>query len=558
MNDPVTTRAKLLLAIASGILLGAAFPPLHAGFLAAAGFVPFFILMKPMERYGPAVRYSYLVFFVFNVVTLYWTGGYVHGRDSYMMVAGALLILVHPFFFIVPVVFWMMFRRRFGFTWSLAAFPLLWTSFEYLHSLTEIAFPWLTLGNTQTYDLPAIQFASFTGVYGISFWLVVLNVLLYLVYEAFIGPDRTAWRIGSRATAFVLLFILPRIYGAVVLSQASSSPARPVRLALVQPNSDPFEKWQSSAGQELTTLEQLTREIPPRSVDLILWPETAVPFYILHPANIRYFESIKNEVDSAGIPLLTGMPDIVTYPGGAGAPKSSKVSVTGERYDSYNSSMLLEPHRPEIQKYAKIILVPFAERVPFAEALSFLHAMQWNFGLGGWGIGRDTTVFHFTTLAGDTERFSNMICYESIYPGYVAGFVRKGARFLTVITNDSWWGNTSGTYQHARIGVLRAVENRRWVAQCANGGISCFIDPWGRTVESTQMYTRTILAGSLAPASVLTFYSAHGDWFAELCLVLALFLLAGAAGKSLHHWLRRRQQSDDSGIEESALAETSG
>ena len=110
--------------------------------------------------------------------------------------------------------------------------------------------------------------------------------------------------------------------------------------------------------------------------------------------------------------------------------------------------MLLQPGDPEIQKYAKMILVPFAERVPFSEALSFLNAMQWNFGLGGWGMGGEKTVFHLKEkgIADDSSKrfqFSNFICYESVYPGFVASFVREGAEFLTVITNDSWWGNTS-------------------------------------------------------------------------------------------------------------------
>lgn len=537
-------HGKFLLALLSGAMLGASFPPLHTGLFAAIGLVPLLVLLKSVDRYGVALRCSYLAFFVFNLIALYWTGGFVHAKDSYMMVAGGLLILVHPFFFFVPVACFVFFRRRFGFNAALVAFPFFWTSFEFLHSLSEIAFPWLALGNSQTYDLPAIQFASITGVLGVSLWLVILNVILFRLYEGLTSRPRRAQAVALPAALFIVLFVAPRIWGGAILPSTIGSPDAALRLAMVQPNSDPFEKWQSSGEEELATLERLTRDIPQASADLIVWPETAVPFFVLHPANARFLQAIRSEIDSLGMPLLTGIPDITYYPATSVAPKSSKLSPSGERYDTYNSSMLIEPHRMEIQKYAKIILVPFAERVPYSEQLSFLNAMQWNFGLGGWGIGRDTTVFHFTTRTGATDRFSNMICYESIYPGYVSSFVRKGAEFLTVITNDSWWGNTSGTYQHAQFGVLRAIENRRWIAQCANGGISCIIDPWGRTIESTRMFTQTVLVGRVDPRTELTFYTEHGEWLGELCSVIAAFFLATAGGKGLYFRIRKSQEAN--------------
>ncbi|MBI1807536.1 MAG: apolipoprotein N-acyltransferase [Ignavibacteria bacterium] len=538
-----SSRRRIFLATLSGVMLGCSFPPIPSGILAVCCFVPFLILFDSLIEYGEVVRYSYLTFFIFNVIALYWTGGFTHAKDIYLMLAGGMLLLVHPFFFSVPIVALMFIRRHLGIGVALMAFPLVWVSFEYLHSLFEIGFPWLTVGNTQTYDLSVVQIASYTGVYGISFWLTVLNVLGHFLYSKLAGKK---WKISSLQSvatllAFVSLYALPRVYGDHVLVSSPSPVDTKINVGCIQPNIDPFEKWQGNAEMQLGVLQHLTKEGAQKQVDLLLWPETAVPFYILHPNNRQYLYLIKNQVDSLGINLLTGIPDVIFYHEGDPFPRSSKISPSGQRYDTFNSSILIEPHRNEIQKYAKIILVPFAERVPFSEALSFLNAMQWNFGLGGWAHGKDTTVFHFKTAHGDSISFSNMVCYESVYPGLVAAFVRRGAQFLTVITNDSWWGNTSGTYQHVQFGVLRAIENHRWVIQCANGGISCIIDPFGHILQRTEMYTQAALVGTIEPQVEVTFYTMHGDWLAELTMLLSVFLLAASLGRKFYNQVRLRE-----------------
>jgi apolipoprotein N-acyltransferase len=190
--------------------------------------------------------------------------------------------------------------------------------------------------------------------------------------------------------------------------------------------------------------------------------------------------------------------------------------------------MLLQPGSDSVQKYSKMKLVPFAERVPYADKLSFLvDAVQWNVGISGWGIGKDTTVFLLRD--GDhPTKFSGMVCYESIYPDLVAAFVRKGAQFLVVITNDSWWGNTSGAYQHLHYASLRAIENHRSIARCANGGISCFIDPYGRISEARGLYTQSTLVGDVQLSEAETFYSRNGDVFAKACTGIGLLAILWA------------------------------
>jgi apolipoprotein N-acyltransferase len=174
-------------------------------------------------------------------------------------------------------------------------------------------------------------------------------------------------------------------------------------------------------------------------------------------------------------------------------------------------------------------LVPFAERIPYAEQFRFLiEPLKWNVGISSWGKGDDTVVYLLSLKDGRHAKFSGMICYESAYPNYVREFVKRGAEYLVIITNDSWWGNTSGAYQHASFASLRAIETRRWVVQCANGGISMIIDPTGKRQLATNLYTKTNFIADIGLLSGKTFYVEYGDILARISLAASIMLLITA------------------------------
>ncbi|HLF13535.1 MAG TPA: apolipoprotein N-acyltransferase, partial [Bacteroidota bacterium] len=533
---------RVFLCILGGVLLGVSYPPFETGMFAAAGFVPLLILLSEADSWGRVFRISYGTFFIFNLITLYWPGGFVHGKDGYLMISGGLLLLAHPLFLTVPMLVRHSVRKSIGEFKSALLFPFIWVAFEYVHAGTQLSFPWLTLGNTQTYELAAIQVASVIGVYGISFWLASLNVLLYLFFaftaarpQGFLGR-----RAGTVIFCAVLLYAAP--FAASQWLQANEGGGSGERMvaAIIQPDIDPFEKWGADVSGQIRTLREVTDStLGARKPDIVVWPETAIPFYLLSPAYHEEYRSLRKYVADIGVPLLTGIPDIVMYKDPAAAPRGSRALPDGTRYETFNSSILLLPGSDTVQKFAKTLLVPFAERVPFSDMLSFLNAARWNFGLGGWAVGRDTALFRLPLRGGDTVGFGNLICYESVYPGYVAGLVRRGARFLTVITNDSWWGNTAGPYQHRQFAVLRAIENRRWIIQCANGGISFVVDPSGRILEQTEMFTKTALLAEIGTPETLTPYSRHGDWFAEACFVVTLFILFATG---IHRMFRKNME----------------
>jgi len=538
-GPPAALRSALTshaLAGTSGVLLGLSFPPSTLGILATIGLVPLFVVINTHDRLRSVLWYTYVAMLLFHVITLNWTGGYQHGNDPYMMIAGAVTMLVHPLFYLLPVGAYHLVRTRLGFSAALIALPPLWVGYEFTHSLSEWSFPWLTLGNSQSYELAAIQFIRWTGVYGLSLWILLLNSLALLLVTRLAAGQ---WSLRSRAAlltagAWVVLFIAPRIEGTLSLAEApTSTRAADYAVGMVQPNFDPWEKWSASGEETLQRYQQLTDSMLTldrcRGLDLVLWPETAIPFYLLATVPNSRQRNLQRWIDSLGVPLLSGLPHAITYPDSTLAPPSAKRnSRTGARYDSFNAAAFFQPGDDATAWYGKMKMVPFAERVPYADFFHFVDFLQWGVGIGGWQIGPDTTVFIDRRTG---ARFASLICYESTYPGFVTEFVRRGAQMLAIITVDSWWGTMSGAYQHQRFAVFRAIENRRWIARCALGGISCFIDPYGRVHQATGLLEPALLCGRVELRDELTAYSRFGDWLGEGCLWLGLAFVAGGLGR---------------------------
>jgi len=532
-QPPVKIRHQWALALASGILLGASFPPSPLHSLAYVGLIPLLVLAESVATVWRTLRFSYVAFLVFHVITLYWTGGFVVGKDPWMMIAGGALLLIHPLFYVAVFGLYLLVRNRRGLFVALTALPFLWIAFEFSHALGEFSFPWITLGNSQAYDLPRAQIAAVTSVYGISLFILLFNVVGFVLVSK-ISTGR--WPLRSSKTILTVLmltaiYLTPWIYGKVAMSRLEPEQKNPnIKVGIVQPNIDPWEKWGSVgpnrwAGFErqldilLTSTRQLAKEQP----DLVVWPETAIPFRILLDRNALYLAWLRSQLDTLGLPLLTGLPSTVCYDSSE-APVTASRNPMGPGYcDDFNSATLFIPGQSVGAIYRKMVLVPFAERIPYAETFRFLiEPFQWSVGIGMWGIGKDTVVFRLPHRDGGVTLFSAMICYESVYPNFVREFVKRGAEFLVIITNDSWWGNTPGAYQHASYASFRAIENRRWIVRVANGGISGLVDPSGVLLNATTLYSATTVTGLLQPRTEETFYARHGDVFAISCSAVAI------------------------------------
>lgn len=510
--------------------------------MAYVALVPFLFLLEHLKNYKQVLLYTYLMALVFHAITLYWVGGFTHGRDPYLMISGAAVVFFHPVFYWFVVLPYVFIRRHAGVVVGLIAFPLIWLAYDYSHSLSEYSFPWISLGNSQAYDIYRIQIAEYTSIYGPTLLILAFNVLAFVLLAQVAAKS---WKLSSRPSIIVigtllLIYLVPLFYGQrVVRDREMSAVGQRIRIGLVQPNIDPWEKWGEgraskweSYQRQLALLEAESRQLAAEGAEFIVWPETAIPFEILSPRYYHDWVNLKQRLDSIGVPVFTGLPTAEVFDSVNAPVTAVQIRNTNVFVEYYNSATLLDATHgltPVYPVYKKVVLVPFAERVPYAETFSFLvEPLKWSVGISGWGKGEEQWVYRVHTNDGRPVTFSGMICYESVYPDFVRTFVRQGAELLLVITNDSWWGNTSGAYQHVAFATFRAIENRRWVIQCANGGISAFVDPTGVHRASSQMYTQTRLLADVYTSQEETFYARHGDLFAQVCSAAAVGLVVVA------------------------------
>lgn len=496
------------------------------------GFVPFLILADSIDAFGRFFRYAYATFFLFSLIALYWVGGFTHGKDPYLMIAGAALFLWEPLVLSIPAMVYFFIKRRIHHSLTVLAFPFVWISMEWLYALGELAFPWLHLGNTQTYQLEKIQFSDITGVYGVSLWLLLLNVLVYFLVRSIQTGVRSKNQYYLAGT-IVMLYILPNLYRPDPVESLKPTEKK-ISVGIIQPNINPWNKWEGANtfegrwSQVQSYLSLMQKHIND-SLDLIVLPESAILLNL--PQYYEQMEEFKRVVNTVNASVITGYVRIKFYDPANAPVSSSTIKGSNVRYDSYNSIMFVQPENDTVQTYSKMRLVPFAERIPYADQVPFLiEPLRWGVGISNWGLAKDSTVFVSHRLG---AKFLAMVCYESIFPEFVSQFVKKGAQFLVFTTNDSWWGNTSGARQHNQYAILRAVENRRWVVRCANGGISSFIDPTGTMYDQTEMYTEAFIHRTIQPYTELTYYSKHGDWLARYCASITLIILIFSIGYGL-------------------------
>jgi len=515
-------RRELPLAVATGILIAFAMPPFPTGFLAYFALIPFFYLLEN-KRIWEAFRWGYVTGLCVYFTSLFWIG--------WVTLPGLIgVLLVMPLYLALYAVLHVVFVRQLS-SFAYLVVPFLWTAVEYLQSFAETAFPWIYLGYTQTYYLAFIQWAEYGAVYGITLWVVTLNVLFYYLIRFASTP---ASRRGI-VISLLLCVLVPAVHGMRTLRTGADD--RSIKVAMIQGNIDPFAKWQKGTVEsQFEQYQTMTREAIDSEPDLVIWPETAVPFFLRYEPD--YIDKIRNLVDSARVPLLTGMLDFEYDVDGASR--------------HFNAAALFEPYNGAIQRYAKMQLVPFSERVPyrqFAPIAAFKDFLKrLNLGVGDFSRGGDYKVFTFKPRQVYIEEAGTgregvrglihlavPICYESVFPAINRRFIERGANLLAVITNDAWFGKTTAPYQHARIAVFRAIENRVAIARCANTGITCFIDRFGRLSNASPLFEQAIVCGEVALRAKETFYTRHGDWLAIAALVVTLAAVPVAVARALQN-----------------------
>ncbi len=508
-------------AIVSGILLGIAFPPFPFPYLMFVGLIPYLIALENKKTLAEVNRLTYLMAFVFCLISLYWVGSWTKEADPFLMISGVALLFFNPILFLIPSSLYHLTQKYINRKATFFLLPFFWVSYEYLYSVTEFRFPWLTLGNGVSHFTSFIQIADIIGAYGLSLIILFINVLLYLTYINW-GKNKNAFR--KYLFLSLLMITLPLIYGGIKLSEQPAGEEK-LRVGLIQPDFNPWLKWDAgNLEQQLNIYLKLSQQAVDSGAQFIAWPESALPVYLLSGSYPDAVNKIHKFADSNGISLLTGMPDVRFFDS-TNAPWDAKKSSTSRfYYTTYNSALLFNPNERDIQRYGKIKLVPFGEKVPYVNYLPFIgELIKWNVGISSWNTGQDTVVFNIKNKTDIS--FASLICIESIYPDFTAQFVNRSANFIAVITNDSWYGYSSGPFQHRDISRLRAVENRRYVVRAANGGISCIINPRGEIIKETGLFERSVLVGDIYISREITFFTRHPLVVPFLCLFVTILML---------------------------------
>jgi apolipoprotein N-acyltransferase len=517
----------IILAATTGILLPYCFPKYDLGLLAWVALIPLHIALDGLSRRMQAFWLGWLAGIISSTGIMAWvvTAMHTYGKVPLVFSYGIMLLLtaylgLYVGLYSAGVVWFRMLVPRYG----LFAAPCLWVALELLKTYVLSGLPWSLLGYSQYRQLDVIQIADHLGVYGVSFLIVLTNVALAELYlwlmPLFRGfrPARLPWELVT--TAAMLVGLSWAYSTSLIASEGIEHPKGTLQIAVVQPNIDQAIKWdQAYRDETLQRYDRLTGSFG-YGADLIVWPEAATPFiYEREPVYQLQLVAMANR---ASAPLLFGSPAV--------------------RFDNdrkpflLHSVYLLAPDGQLLGRYDKQHLVPFGEYIPLkSSVLFFLDKMVE--GIGDFQAGPGPTILSFQLKESDGAtparrvKFGVLICYEVIFPDLVRRIAGSGAEFLVTITNDAWFGDSSAPYQHFSMVVFRSVENHLAFARAANTGVSGFIDPFGRIISASPIFTQTALQAEIPIRQTKTFYSRHGDVFAYGCVLISLlFCLYGIFG----------------------------
>lgn len=517
---------RFLPPVISGSLLVLSFPKYDIAILAWIALVPLLIDLTIKKLSG---KESFLKGFFMGMVyffgTLYWIYHSVHyygGVGFVSSILAVLLLSVYLSLYTGLFAFLIVKIHTRGSYPLLLLAPSLWVSLEYIRTYFLTGFPWSSIGYSQYKTLPLIQIADITGIYGISFLVVAINgAFVDLILLKKRTEELPFYPLAPRLAGFVFLilaFTATLFYGNWRLNERIDQ--KTAKIAIVQGNIPQDKKWEPSFQNEVMSIyKDLTSEAVRRdSPELVVWPETAVPFIFSEPSPVtlspnNQASGPKDINEKLSLDLIKFVREINTY------LLFGSIKKTTDRDIFTNSAFLLNKDGKVTYIYDKIHLVPFGEYVPLRSILFFIDKL--TVGIGDYRPGKD--IKRASVPSGN---FSTLICYEIIFPGLVRSSLKDGGDFIVNITNDAWFGKTPGPYQHFSMAVFRAIENRKPVIRAANTGISGFIDSKGKIIAQTPLFERLAISMEIGLNDKKTFYTRFGDLFVYFCLIVSILGLS--------------------------------
>ncbi|MDD4939005.1 MAG: apolipoprotein N-acyltransferase [Candidatus Omnitrophica bacterium] len=499
--------------LSSGMLI-LSFPRFNLEFLAWVGFVPVFFALK-----NKTLWQSFLLFFITGIV--FWSG-IIYWLVNVTLPGTIVLILYLALYFGVFALIIRPFTKRSA-PYVLIFIPSVWVLLEFSRSHLLTGFPWALLGYSQYLHLQVIQIADITGVWGVSFLVMAVNVAI--VEIAWSWLNRIQPRLRISIAFLVSLLLLAFFYGSFRLSGWKTAGRKnPIRISVIQGNIPQELKWDIRArGFIMERYFDISADALKDRPDFMVWPEASLPVALEDVP--YYFESVKNFAREIKTPVLVGA-----------------VTLRDGLY--YNSALLVSRDGETAERYDKLHLVPFGEYIPLRAQLPFLEAVV---PIADFTPGKEYTIFNVTSqrpggngLASDsqsqrpqaTSRFSVLICFEDLFPQLSREFVKKGAQFLINVTNDAWFGKTSSAEQHLSASVFRAAENRVSLVRSANTGISGFIAPTGKIVSSVKdasgndIFTPGYKTQDIySRRGGFSFYTRYGDIFIFALIIFVIYCI---------------------------------
>lgn len=499
------------LAIASGILIAASFPNPGLSFLAWIALIPLLIAMEDSST-REAFRIGLTCGITAYALILYWLNivftQYGHLPWSISAAAYLLLVLWLSLFYALST-----YIARMGELVGIkAAFtlPVAWVAFDFIRSFLFSGFAWAMLGHSQFRTLPLIQIADLAGVYGITLLIVLANIVLHRALRAVSGAG-VPYPVKSAIIVLILL-IGTLFYGFNRLNESYNTYTKPLRIALIQGNIPQDVKWSPEFRERtIDTYVRLTQEASKEGIDLIVWPESAVPFFFQdEPLQAARIRNLAREMNAY---LLFGSP--------AHELRNGKSIFL-------NSAFLVSPSGETVGRADKLHLVPFGEYVPLGNILTFINKIV--VGIGDFAPGEQAIPLDM-----GSTKLAVQVCYEVIFPELARQYVNAGARVIVAITNDAWFGRSSAPYQHLAISTFRAVETRTPLIRAANTGVTAIVDQNGHISTMTGLFVEAYRSGEIQPGRGKSIYLSIGDLPAWLCVLLT-------AGITLFAWIKRKKR----------------
>jgi len=498
---------RLYTGLLAAILLSLSYPPFPLPFLQIPAIMLLLRLAQLCESKREVAYWSYPVFVLWNLAITYWL-------MMATLAGGIAAILANSVLMTIPLVLMYKIQNSFNNALFIAlSHGAIWTAYEFLHHHWDLAWPWLTLGNGWSMVTPLVQYISVTGVWGVSFWVVVLASMTYQL--ALDGSNR-------RFYSSIAVAIIPPFLSLILLFQYQDSPAGNANVIVVQPDFNSYERLggYSSSEEALNNLTTLSDSLINGKVDIdaVFWPENAVRPALYEHERDGLTPALRDKSASWNAMVVTGT-TYFDFFSDEEAPSLVRTR-NDKKYIYYNAALAFQPDG-EKNVYKKGKLVPIVERIPFLNFLynANLFGIEWE-EMGWLGKGRKMLNFEHDSL-----RAPALICYDSVFPGWVRKSVEQNANLLSVITNDGWWGRTSGHIQHFHYARLRAIENRRWIVRSANNGISGIIDATGDVLKSTQYKQKTAFAFNVPLLERKTIYTKTGPWLPLLCFLWIIIVM---------------------------------